>query len=741
MTDFLKFRSMLLCGTAMFALATAGAALAEETAFANAGDTTEVIVTGTKRAEPARKIAGSVSQTTGAQLDAIGAQSFADYLTRTPGVYFSPSIPGLSTVSIRGVSTTTAIDQGQGTTGMYINDVPLTDPYFAIAVADIDTFDVNNVTVLRGPQGTLFGSGALGGAINYQAATPDLSHFEARVQAGYRSTADGGSAPSGKVMINVPLIEGKLAVRGVLIDREDPGYVDNVGLNAKDSNAGHVQGGRFLATYKPTEGTTISYMYLGQLQKTQDDPGEDPAIGRFERSTLLPSPYHFTTDINTLRLDQDLGFATLTATATEHEKTQVWTSDYTSYFSALIGGASPVTSSQIAFSKGTTFETRLTSKPGGKFDYIVGLFYDRTAENFLDEFSAPGAAAAIETAWGTTYGAGIGEQGTTNDGTTFYTAKLPFVGKEAAFFGEVTYSFSPQLKALVGWRAFETKAQNTSAVSGFFELLAGGTLNSVLEGKQSESGVLPKVSLTWTPNSDLMVYGLISKGFRFGGPNINPSTPTDPIPATFASDSTINYEVGVRSSWFDKRLQLDSTAFFIDWSDIQLRLGTSTGLAYAANAGKAKNYGLETSLLARPMGGLVLQANVTYLDATLSEDFDSGSTVFTKGTVLPGAAKWTVSDSVSYVWSSVPLQPSIMVTHTGVSRATSSLTYGGEQGDYNLFGLRGNLQIKDNITLTAYVDNATNARAVTNYQAYPGSPVSIYYVRPRTVGLTVDYKY
>src|SRR5678816_350233 len=131
----------------------------------------EIIVTATKRPEAVRDISGSVSAYSGEQLEELGAETMADYVTRVPGVVFNQDTPGDSTITVRGVST--GQDPGQGTTGYFINDVPLSDPGFSIGTPDIDTFDVDNVVVLRGPQGTLFGSGSLGGAINYQAARPD----------------------------------------------------------------------------------------------------------------------------------------------------------------------------------------------------------------------------------------------------------------------------------------------------------------------------------------------------------------------------------------------------------------------------------------------------------------------------------------------------------------------------------------------------------------------------------------
>ena len=230
----------------VYVIRPSGTTVANNGAEAAPGD---IVVTATKRSEGVRQISGSVSAQTGAQLEAIGAQSFADYLTRTPGVVFNAAIPGLSTASIRGVSTTTNIDQGQGTTGYFINDVPLTDPYFSVAVPDIDAFDVDNVTVLKGPQGTLFGSASLGGAINYQAATPNLDAFHAHVQGTITGMAHGNAGGSGKVMLNVPIVPGKLAIRGVFYNRVDGGFIDNLGTGQKNANHTRTRGGRVLATW------------------------------------------------------------------------------------------------------------------------------------------------------------------------------------------------------------------------------------------------------------------------------------------------------------------------------------------------------------------------------------------------------------------------------------------------------------------------------------------------------------
>ena len=134
---------------------------------------------------------------TGAQLEQLGADGFADYLTRTPGVVFNAGIPGSSSIVIRGVAASTQRDLGQSTTGIFINDVPLTDPTSSIGSPDIDAFDVDNVTILRGPQGTIFGSASLGGAVNYQASKPNLADWQGHIQATLRSTEKGGVGGAG----------------------------------------------------------------------------------------------------------------------------------------------------------------------------------------------------------------------------------------------------------------------------------------------------------------------------------------------------------------------------------------------------------------------------------------------------------------------------------------------------------------------------------------------------------------
>src|ERR1700685_1044673 len=145
----------------------------------NTGNLDEIVVTASKRAEPLREVADSVTAFSADGLQSIGAQSLEDCVGRARGVQYQASNPGISNVTIRGVGTATVFpDQGQATTGIYLNDIPLTDPGFAVSVPDVDIFDMRRVEVLRGPQGTLFGAAALGGAVNYIINPVDLEKFD-----------------------------------------------------------------------------------------------------------------------------------------------------------------------------------------------------------------------------------------------------------------------------------------------------------------------------------------------------------------------------------------------------------------------------------------------------------------------------------------------------------------------------------------------------------------------------------
>jgi len=711
-----------------------------QSAASSTDEIQEIVVTASKTGADVQKIAGAVTAVTGAQLEQEGAQSAKDYLPTIPGVVFNQISPGLSNTTIRGVNTDATYIGGlsQATTGTYINDVPLTDPTFTAGTPDIDTFDVRDIEVYRGPQGTLFGSSSLGGAINYIANTPDLNNYHAAAETTESYTHNADSLNQAyKLMLNAPIIDGQLAVRAVGIFRDDSGYIDNLGTGQRDSNRSKVGGGRFMVEWDPTDATKISFISLYQKTDNADAPYQDPAYGDLEKFTNIPERSSTMVQIDSLRLDQDLGFATLTALASYHDKSSEIYTDVKRF--GALGFEDPFVLDDFN-SKGETFEARLNSRGQGPFKWLIGAMYDDTriagpetdhAANACaaaDALLGPGgcALATVGDQWGTTY--------------------TQFTAKELAGFGEASYEFAGFTLTL-GGREFSFKNTSSSTSSGLLDIAFenGQLVNAPPPVELKENGFTPKASLSYDVNQDIRLYVLASKGYRFGGANIT----VDPsLPRTFASDSLWNYEAGIKSSWLDKRLVLDADVFDIDWTGIQLPVVTQLGTVGVVNAGKARIRGAEVSLNWQLFEGVTWNQGLTYLDATLTEVNAGPGQSFTvlPDTTLPGASRWVASESLRYQWAA-PLKPFVAASYHYVSSAPALLQTFTVQnptvGDYSTVGFRAGIALPNNLQVSAFVDNLSDHRGVTTayYTGTFGNTVNDYIVEPRTAGLTISWKY
>ncbi len=687
----------------------------------------EVIVTATKRQEKARDIAGSVSAMSGEQLEAIGAQSYQDYLSRTPGVVFNAGPLGDSTAIIRGVGTSVGKDQGQGPTGYYINEIPLTEPGYAIAIPDVDTFDVERVEVLRGPQGTLFGSSALGGAINFVAREASTEGLDAALQTSASSTrhSDGNMGYTGKGMINVPLGD-TFAIRGVAYTRKEAGYLDNIGTGRKASNEQTDKGGRFSAVWTPGEATKVSLLSLYDKSRTPDFGYRYPELGEFARNTLLPEPVEFELQLHSLRLDQDLDFATLTAIAGYSEKKRSLTNDFTEFYGAGLPNPTPY------FDKGESdnrsFEVRLSSPKGERFDYLVGVMGTKTDKTFRDSITSEGSFEILS--------ANPANSPADLRGDEFYWGIGKIDGEEKAVFGEANYRFADQWTLTFGGRYFDTEVNSQSVYSGIFY---PGSL-TLPPGHQTEDGFAPKVSIAWRRDADLMVHALASKGYRFGNPNtIFPLAGFD-TPSGWETDSLWNYEIGVKTTWLNRRLQADLTVFVIDWSDLQVRLYRPDDVTYGTNAGKARNIGQEFSGLWRISDAFDVSLNVTHLDAQLSQTvISSGNVVLRDGQQLPGSSEWQLS---AMAIARLPLasSPTVTLSHRYLSDAPQSLqTPNLRINGFGQTDLRVGATFKS-VGVTAFVNNVADKRGVTFGYGDFGLGLQDFIIRPRTFGVAFDWK-
>ncbi len=723
----------------------AQAALAPPAASASAAAPAElrsIVVTG-KRNQQARDIAGSVTAVTGAELEAAGAQGLADYIQRQPGVVFNSYQPGVSHVVLRGIATSSGNVQGQGTTGYYLNEVPLTEPGFTIVIPDIDTFDLARVEVLRGPQGTLFGSSSMGGAVQYIANLADPTRFDAAAESTASSTRNAQLGFGAKAMVNVPIKENVLAVRAVAQYRNDPGYLDNTGTGRNGANKTVLTGGRFSAVFTPSRDTTVSWLSLLQRTDSKDNAYRLQGLGDLERKTAIREPTETRVDLHSLRLDQALGAFKLTALAAHQEKSQAWTFDFTpvrgAYNSDLgLDLTSPLAIGDGGKSRGDSLEVRLASNPGGTLDWLIGAMAFDTRKSLYEQLGAQGAAAAFDQS--PQYGPGTGAV-IAPDGRIFNAFYSRVTGKETALFGEATYALAPQWKVTGGGRWFHTKVDITTTQVGF-STYPGQPI--VSPASTSESGFTPKLSLAYTASPDLMVYGLASEGFRFGVPNV-PGLGSFAVPAGSKSDSLRNYEVGARSNWLGGDLLLDATLFYIDWSSIQLRLQTPDFFNYATNGGKAHSTGIELSARWKPAQRIDWQTSLTYQRARLDDDLTIlFFGIAPKGSTLPGSSDWSISNSVTYRFGGT-FAPVLTLAHQYLSAGLSDLNSAvpgatpNRQGNYNVFDARVRMSF-GRTDVTLFGTNLGDKRGVTRTVSEAnGTGEGL--LRPRTLGATVAWHF
>lgn len=741
-------RRALSCAFGLPSLFTLHAALAQSVpppaaaaSAASAPDAPEVVTVTAKRRQQARDVAGAVSAVSGAQLEATGAQSLADYIQREPGVVFNSYQPGVSHVVVRGIATSSGNVQGQGTTGYFLNEVPLTEPDFTIVVPDIDTFDLDRVEVLRGPQGTLFGSASMGGAVHYVANVADPRAFDAAVEATVSRTRNAKTAFGGKLMLNLPVQQDMLAVRAVGQYRRDPGYLDNIGTGQDGSNKSVLSGGRFSAVLTPSRDTKITWLSLLQSTDSDDNAYRIQGLGELQRNTAVPEFTDTQVDVHSLRLDQELGWGRFTALAAHQKKKQDWRFDYTPirvYYNADLDLdlSSPLYINSGGESSSDSLELRLASPTGSKVEWLVGAMLFDTDKDLYEQIGAQGAADAFDNS--SLYGPGAGAV-IAPDGEIFNAFYSKVKGRETALFGEATFPIAANWKLTGGGRFFKTKVENLSTQVGFSTYPGAPVVNP---SETSESGFTPKVSLAYSASPSVMVYALAAEGFRFGTPN-TPGLSAYPIPSGSSSDSLRNYELGTRTSWDDGRLLFDATLFYIDWRDIQLRLQTPDFFNYATNGGKAHSAGVELSTRWRPTQTFDWQASVTWQRARLDEDlFILYAGTAPEGSKLPGSSDWTVSNLWTYRFAGAT-SPTVTLGHQFVSSGISDLNSAVEgatpnrQGNYHLFDLRYRMSF-GNVDLTLFGANLTDKRAVTRTVSEVNG-VGEGIVRPRTLGVTMNW--
>lgn len=682
-----------------------------------------------KRPQKQREVAGTVTAVQGEQLEALGAQDQEDVFKLTPGAQLNKGGPARALPTIRGVGTVTnsnALGTQQGTTGVYIEDVPFTDPWGFVGSADLAPFDLDRVEILRGPQGALYGSASLGGAVLYQLNKPVFGKRQFSVFTTVDSVSHGGTGQSIYAMANLPLGESA-AMRAVLFDRNDPGYIDNIGTGQDRANSLRQHGGRVSVGLRPTQGVRLTTTLLHQETHANDTFAVSPDPGQLQINTPTPSTRTTSFTLANVKADVDIGANVLTSNTAYLTKKSDSSEDLTRRLAnvgALVAPGLPVFSSVIApiaiTGKASSEEIRFASKEGAPWSYVVGAFYQRTTFNAVGSWVAPGGAAA----WGP-LGFLLPHDSIVDD-------KDHSVATEKAVFADTEYAFGNGLSVGAGGRKYRNHLEYGTDTVFLTQPLPS-------QASMSESGFTPKftVKYRW---GDQLWYALASKGYRFGGVN-----PIVNIP--FKSDSLWNYETGLRLSP-TPAIRADIAAFLVDWKDAQVNavLPGPVPVNGIANVGAAKIKGLEGTVSWKVTSSFNLNASVALTDAKTTAAFTSNNgAAVASGTRLPGTAKLQTSLQAVYKFDGpFDTSGSFTAIQSHVGNRTLAIDSPMTAGSYNTTDLRVSFS-RDAWEATLFVNNAFDSRGVAGAQIVPGfgSPTYTDYflVKPRTIGVSLRYDY
>ncbi len=693
----------------------------------------EIIVTAQKRAQKLLDVPQSVSVLSAQALEDTHAERFADYFNRIPSANIVESQAGQTRLVLRGINS-----GGVGATvATYVDETPYGSATSlangAVLAPDIDPFDLARVEVLRGPQGTLYGANSLGGLVKYVTVAPQTDAFHMAAQVGGESVSHGDTGVSGRLAVNVPLSDDA-AVRASGFYRKDPGYID-LANGSSDANGGKTYGGRFSALWKPTDRLTFrATAFLENLNSDNTNVEDvdpvtlEPTIGEYTQARVVDQPNRMRYRIYNGTIDYDLGSAHLLSSSSWSSLDQANVEDASGLYGGLLTsifgtplGADVV---QAIGQRRFTQEVRIASDHDKLVEWTIGGFYTRERNKLHQDLNAvDGNTGALFTAL-----------------SPLETVVEPSTYREYAGFANATVHLSKQFDITFGGRYSHNKQTVTQSTDG--PLVPAPEF---FTAASSDHAFTFSVAPEYKPNAWTTFYVRVAKGYQPGGPNVLPPTAGADVPHVFGPSTTLNYEAGVKAELLDRLLTVELTGFTITWQHIQL-LADVDNFGVNTNGGKAKSSGVEFSATLTPVKGVTLAANGAYVDAHLTED--APALVGGKdGDPLPYNPHWAGTLSADYstaLTDSTDGDFGVSWRYTGKRKSAFDTTYGQhELKAYGVLDAHAGLSF-DKVRFDLFVRNLTDSRGLTDIGG-AGSAlnglISAGVIRPRSVGLSLGYKY
>lgn len=783
-------RSLLLASTT--ALIFAAVPAHAQGADAAASDGNEIIVTATKRAQSIQEVPFSVNAQTSAQIEKMGANSIEDISRAVAGLTVQNLGPGQSQVSVRGVSAGQIVRDQPGVkeqVGIYLDESVTS---LSLFTPDFDLFDLNRVETLRGPQGTLFGSGSVGGTVRYITNQPKIGQTEGQVAGDVNVLKGGDVGYSLKGAVNVPLGE-KAALRVVGYGEHFAGFINAIGPAAgRHINDGERFGGRAALLLEPVEGLKITPRIVYQDIKVNGFNRTDvynlyrsPLTGAKpidERTQYLKlrEQFHDKTTLADLTINAPVADGVEATSVTSYIHRNILVSRDASALTGSVSVSLGLPADAIDLPSNLrdttkldtwTQELRLSSTGAGPLQWVLGGFYSDIKRTYAQRLPTPGYDDFVDAALGDGASAGAAN-GFPADSP--YNADLPYKIKQFALFGEASYK-AGAFKLTAGGRYYDFKETRDFISGGVF---AGGDRR--IGDKTKSDGFNPRFIISYEPSRDLSFNLQASKGFRLGGVNDPLNLPLcSPGDAeifggsqTYKDESLWNYEAGVKAS--TSGVTFNAAVFYNRIRNLQVTADAgSCSSRVVFNVPKAHTAGLEVELSARPAPGLDLSINGSVIDSKFDSSVtDAAGNILAgirDGNRLPTVPKFQMSATASYAYAIADdmdwnfnatfshvgnrfTQPSDQEAGAGDfsnslffnpgTGASGSGTYsfGSYQlPSYNLVNLSTGVEWKNGLSVLLYVNNLFDETPLLSLDRERGGRARIGYNigTPRKIGMTV----
>jgi outer membrane receptor protein involved in Fe transport len=788
-----------LAGIATLTLVPQVASAADEGASDSALQLEEVTVTANKlTATKVLDTPASIQAISGDALQSAGVSGIMDIAGEIPGLSIQDLGPGDKKYVIRGINST-----GYATTGVYYGEATISGSNADDGggfESDIRLYDIDHIEVLRGPQGTLYGASSMSGTIRFIPKAPDLNTVS-----GYGTIEGSETAHTERGnynfngAVNLPIIDGLLAVRLVGWKEYDAGYINSIrvgtGVTQLAATAGgpttqavtpvgllrgvnddDVGGGRVSVRYQPFDKLTIDLNYTAQTETSGGSSRYTPAgttafhLGPITavqgcdlcNTDVTQSPWQDNLKVFGTTIAYDTGFGTVTGTTNQYNRRTDFNFDSTPVLVSF-GVPIPAETAEPRERQVNSSEIRFASALDGPVNFVTGVYREHEHQ-FLN-------VNVIAT---NGYGLPIGPFCDNNscDALTYPGTGSTFFGRSDerwttsyAGFGEVTWKATDKLTAVAGIRYFTESLQGVQIQTHPFGGFPATDTNLVPvdDPDQTFNRFTWKGNLSYKFNDALLAYGTVSTGFRSGGLNAV-SEPFEPIPAAYKPDSLINFEVGAKGRLLEGLFDYQADVYFIRWNNIQVQETTGdAAFVFQGNAGEAKIKGLELELTAHPMQYLTASLAGSWQEAYLADgasvfQYDHNDTLGRTGDAIPNVPRFQANFGVNYTrpvvngWEGMVAADLNFRGRENSYFASARLTpilpvevlppiYENIQlSPYTLLNLRVGA-IKDEWSVTAFARNLTNKRAQISAINTSQDPDALLTVQPRTIGLKVTRKF